>query len=59
MLILTIRQECSESIEIDMGQCVYALMFTANGEHLVTSDKKGVQMWRVKDGKQVVRMETQ
>ena len=41
-----------------MAQNVRALTFTANGEHLVTGDKKGVGVWRVKDGKQVARMDT-
>ena len=56
--MLTIEQEHSQPIEIDAGQYVRALTFTANGEYLVTGDEKGVEVWRVKDGKQVARMET-
>ena len=57
--MLTIEQEHSQPIEIDAGQYVRALTFTANGEYLVTGNEKGVEVWRVKDGKQVTRMETQ
>ena len=56
--MLTIEQERSQSIEINVGQYVRALTFTANGEYLVTGDEKAVGVWRVKDGKQVARMET-
>ena len=57
--MLTIGQERSAPTEIDVGQNARALTFTANGEYLVTGDEKGVGVWRVKDGKQVARMETQ
>ena len=58
-LMLTIGQERSVPTEIDAGQFVRALAFTANGEYLVSGDVKGVGVWRVNDGKQVGRMETQ
>ena len=57
--MLTIGQERSAPTEIDVGQNVWALTFTANGEYLVTGDEKGVGVWRVKDGGKVARMETQ
>ena len=57
--MLTIRQERSAPTEIDVGWNVGALTFTANGQYLVTGDEKGVGVWRVKDGEQVARMETQ
>ena len=57
--MLTIEQERSAPTEIDVGRDVRALTFTANGEYLVTGDEKGVGVWRVKDGTQVARMETQ
>ena len=57
-LMLTIGQERSAPTEIDVGQNVEALTFTANGEYLVTGHQKEVRVWRVKDGKQVARMET-
>ena len=41
-----------------MGQNVCALTFIANGEYLATGSNLGVGVWRVKDGKQVARMET-
>ena len=56
--MLTVRQERSAPAEIDVGQIVRALTFTANGEHFVSGDEKGVGMWRVKDRKQVAKMET-
>ena len=56
--MLTIRQEGSAPTEIDVGQDVEALTFTANGEHLVTGHAQEARVWRVKDGKQVARMET-
>ena len=56
--MLTIGQERSAPAEIDAGQNVCALTFTANGEYLVTGDEKGVGVWRVKDGERVARMET-
>ena len=56
--MLTIGQERSAPTEIDVGQNVRALTFTANGEYLVTGDEKGVGMWRVNDGKQVAMMKT-
>ena len=56
--MLTIRQEHSAPTEIDVGRNVEVLTFTANGEYLVTGEEE-VRVWRVKDGKQVARMETQ
>ena len=57
--MLTIGQAHSAPIEVDAGQDVRALTFTANGEYLVTGDDKGASVWRVKDETQVARMETQ
>ena len=57
--MLTIGQEHSAPTEIDVGQFVRALTFTANGGYLVTGGEKGVRVWRVKDGTQVARMEMQ
>ena len=56
--MLTIGQERSAPTEIDAGQHVCALTFTANGEYLVSSHKEEVRVWQVKDGKQVARMKT-
>ena len=56
--MLTIGQECSAPTEIDVGQDVWALTFTANGEYLVSGHEEEVQVWRVEDGKQMTRMET-
>ena len=56
--MLTIGQERSAPTEIDAGEDVRALTFTANGEYLVSGHEEEVRVWRVKDGKQVARMET-
>ena len=57
-LMLIIEQECSAPTEIDVGEDVGASTFTANGEYLVSGHLEEVRVWRVKDGKQVARMET-
>ena len=56
--MLTIGQERSAPTEIDVGQNVQALTFTLNGEYLVSGHEEEVRVWRVKDMKQVTRMET-
>ena len=56
--MLTIGQERSAPTEIDAGEDVRVLTFTANGEYLVSGQKTEVRVWRVKDGTQVARMET-
>ena len=56
--MLTIGQERAMPTKIDAGQDVCTLTFTANEECLVTGGNRGVGVWRVKDGKQVARMET-
>ena len=55
--MLTIRQGHSAPIEVDAGQDVRALTFTANGKYLVTGGDNGAGVWRVKDRTQVARME--
>ena len=57
-LKLIIRQEhCDPPIEIDVSSRVRAATFSANGEYFFSSDVGRVRGWRVKDGKQVARME--
>ena len=57
-LTLIIRQEHRvPRIEIDVGSKVYAATFSANGEYLLSGGLGGIQVWRVKDGTQVARME--
>ncbi|KAH0838810.1 WD40-repeat-containing domain protein [Lanmaoa asiatica] len=48
--------ECSPLIEIDSGDLLCAVTFTANGEYLVGGDKKKVRVWQVNDGKQMAAM---
>ncbi|KAF8548319.1 hypothetical protein OG21DRAFT_1489483 [Imleria badia] len=49
--------ERSLPIEIEVGSKIYAVTFIQNGEYLVGGGDKGVQVWRVKDGKEVATME--
>ena len=56
--MLTIEQERTQPVEIDVGKDVWALTFTANGEYLVSGHEKEIRVWRINDGKQVARMET-
>ena len=56
--MLTTGQESSQPIEIDAGSEVQAVTFSANGEYIVSSDRKKVQVWRVDDQKQLAKIET-
>ena len=55
--MLTVGQEGSPLIEINGGNDIRAVAFAANGEHLLTSDNKGVRVWRVEDGKRMATVE--
>ena len=55
-LVLIAGQEYSQCTEIEAGDWLYALTFTADGEYLVSGTMNGVQVWRVKDGKGVATM---
>lgn len=56
-LILIVGQEDRNPvIEIDVGNPVFAVAFSPNGKHLVSSDDKGIQVWRVEDGTRVATM---
>ena len=54
--MLIARQEHTQLIEIDAGNEVYAVTFTANGEYLVSGGWQSVQVWRVEDGKRVLNL---
>ena len=55
--MLIIRQEHRDpSIGIDVGNEVYAVTFSANGEYLLSGGPGGVRVWRVEDRTQVARM---
>lgn len=54
--VLIFRQEHSPLIEIDTGHHINVIAFTPNGEYLAGGGDEGVQVWRVKDGKQVATM---
>ena len=48
-LVLIVGQET----EIDTGNEMYGLTFTANGEYLLSVEVDVVRVWRVKDGERV------
>lgn len=56
VLMLTVGQERSLLIEIDVGSRIRAVGFTANAEYIAISSADGVGVWRVKDGKQMAKM---
>ena len=53
--MLTVGQEHSPLIEIDVGTGIRAVTFTANGEYIVGGGD-GLGVWRVEDGKQMATM---
>ena len=55
--MLTVGQEGSSLIEVDCSNAISAVTFGANGQYLVSGDDKGLQVWRVEDGKQMATME--
>ena len=54
--MLTVEQERSPLIEIDGGSKIWTVAFTADGEHIIGGGASGLQVWRVKDGKQMATM---
>ena len=56
--MLTIGRESSQPIEIDASNKVWAVTFSANGEYIVSGHRKKVQVWRVDDQKELVKIET-
>jgi WD40 repeat protein len=54
--MLTVGQEHSPLIEVDVGSGVRAVTFTANGEHLVSGCGDGLLVWGVEDGTQTATM---
>ena len=55
-MMLTVGQERSPLIEIDGGDKIWTVTFTANGEYIVGGGASGLRVWRVKDGKQMTSM---
>ena len=50
-LSLIIAQEQQDSqVEINVGNKLWAVAFSANGEYLLSGNDSGVQVWRVVDG---------
>ena len=56
-LVLNLGQVYSQLIEIDAGEGIWAVTFSANGEYLVSGGEGGIQVWRVTDGERVATME--
>ena len=56
--MLIVGQERDPAVDIDHDRRVAVLTFSANGEYLFSGSTRGVQMWRVEDGKQMARMHT-
>jgi len=55
--MLTIGQERRGPMEINIGDSLYAVAFSVNGEYVLSGGLCGVRVWRVEDGNQVARME--
>ncbi|KAN0078203.1 hypothetical protein V8E55_010260 [Tylopilus felleus] len=56
--ILTAGQERSLPVRINAGRDLYAVTFSANGEHLLSSGRdQNVQVWRVQDGRRVATID--
>ena len=53
-LMLTVGQECFPLVDIDAGSGIRALTFSPDCEYVVCGVDKGIQVWRVEDGKQIV-----
>ena len=56
--MLIAKQEYSRIIDINTGDSVWALRFTANDEYLVSGGNASVRVWRVKDGSPVTTLRT-
>ena len=57
--MLTIRQESSPLVEINGGRDLWAVVFAANGEYLVSGGEEvRVRVWRVGDGRQMATMKS-
>ena len=54
--MLTVGQEGSPHIEVNVGSDVRAMAFAANGEYLVSGGRGAVRVWGVEDGKQMATM---
>ena len=54
--MLTIEEERSPPIEIDTGDLLRAVTFSADGEHLLCSGRGGLQVWRVADRQRIATL---
>ena len=57
--MLTVGQERSPPIEINIGSPIRAMVFSTNGDYLVSGGDKGVWVWQVEDSKQIATMAVQ
>lgn len=54
--MLTVGQERAPQTEINTGSQIRAMVFTADGEFLVTGDKEAVRAWRLEDNQLIGTM---
>ena len=55
--MLSVWEEHPRPLEIDAGEDVRAVTFTANDKYLVIAGAAGVQVWQSKDGERVATMQ--
>ncbi|KAG6377833.1 WD40-repeat-containing domain protein [Boletus reticuloceps] len=48
---------CSDDYVVNNDRFLRTVVFSANGEYLVSGDAGGVRVWRVKDGKEMAAMQ--
>ena len=53
--MLTVEQEGSPLIEINGGNDIWTMAYTANGEYIGSGDADGIRLWRVEDGGRDIR----
>ena len=56
--MLTITQERSLPIEIQVGGRLWAITFSANRKYITSGDDEGVRVWQTDNGKQMTTMKT-
>ena len=58
-MVLSVGEEYPQILEIDVGEHVFGVRFTANDAYLVSNSTKDIRVWRVADGKQIATMKVQ
>ena len=57
--MLTAGKDLPSLSKADIDSEIRALLFSANGEYLVSGDGEWVRVWRIENGKQMARMEAE